>query len=367
MKRSFWCHAVLFLSALALIGCKDDTPPIVAKIRPVRTVIVTPKPIENDLQAIGDIRPRFETDLGFRVAGKLVSRLVDVGDEVAKGDLIARLDEQEFQTKIRSAKADVAAAQAAVSEAKSAEERSKDLLGKGFEARSAYDSALQKLQTATAKTTSAKAALSLAEDQLTYTELRADFDGIVTAVSAESGRVLAAGQTVVKLAKPHEKDAVFNIAESAFRDRKPNDHPAILVSLLSAPEITTEGVGRQISPIADPATRTYQVKVTLNNPPRQMRFGASVTGRLKQVTAPVIVLPGSALFDTQGKSAVWIYNKASSQVHLKTIVLARFGSDSIIVHEGLVAGDIVVTAGVNRLHEGQKVKLLSTTAAKAVK
>lgn len=367
MKRSFWCHAVLFLSALALVGCKDDAPPAVAKIRPVRTVVVTPKPIDDDRQAIGDIRPRFETELGFRVAGKLVSRLVDVGDEVAKNDLIARLDEQDFQTKIRSSKAGVAAAQAAMSEAKSAEKRSKDLLSKGFEARSAYDSALQKLQTATAKMTSVKAALSLAQDQLGYTELRADFDGIVTAVSAEPGRVLAAGQTVIKLAKPHEKDAVFNIAESAFRDRKPNEHPEINVSLLSAPDIKTEGIARQISPIADPETRTYQVKVTLHNPPRQMRFGASVVGRLKHVTAPVVVLPGSALFDTQGKSAVWIYDKSSSQVHLKTITIARYGSDSIIVHEGLVAGEIVVTAGVNRLREGQKVKLLPQAAAKAMK
>jgi RND family efflux transporter MFP subunit len=127
---------------------------------------------------------------------------------------------------------------------------------------------------------------------------------------------------------------------------------------LSNPDIVAEGVVREVSPIADPTTRTFQIKVTLNNPPEQMLFGASIRGRLKTVTAPVVVLPLSTLFDQAGKPAVWLFDTKTSTVKLKQVTLARIGRERIIISDGLVKGDIVVTAGVNRLHEGQKVRLL---------
>ena len=348
--------AAVAVCSMILAGC-GDAKPKVEEVRPVRTVVVDPKPIDDDRQAVGDIRPRQESDIGFRIAGKIVSRSVEVGVSVKKGDLLARLDDQDYQNKLKSADADVASALAVLNEAKGAEDRLRQLLSSGNTTRSNYDAALKNLRSAEAKLESARASLALAKDQLAYTELRADFDGIVTAVSAEPGQVVNTGQMVVKLALPNEKDAVFAIAESAFRDKKPDERPEIIVALLSNPSIKAEGVVREVSPVADQATRTYQVKVTLKPPHDQFRFGSSVIGRLKAVTAPVVVLPGAALFDKGGKPAVWVFTPATSSVALRPVVVSRYEADRVIIAEGLNKGDIVVTAGVNRLREGQKVRL----------
>jgi len=202
--------------------------------------------------------------------------------------------------------------------------------------------------------------LNLAQDQLKYAVLSADFDGIVTAVGAENGQVVNAGQMIVRLAKPDEVDAVFNISESAFRGRPENNQ--IVVNLLSNPEVETFGELREISPVADPKTRTFQVKVALGKPPPAMRFGSSVRGRLRETTAPVVVLPGSALSDKGGKPAVWVFDEANSEVKLTPISVSRFEKDRVVVGDGLTKGQIIVTAGVNRLREGQKVRLLDGAA-----
>ncbi len=330
-------------------------------VRPVRSMVVEPRSIDDDRQAVGEIRPRQESDLGFRVSGKVVSRAVDIGVTVKAGDLLARLEEQDFQNKLRAAEADLASAEAVLTEAAASEDRQTQLLAKGVTTRSNYDAALKNRRSAEAKLESTKAALSLASDQLKYTELRADFDGIVTGVGAEPGQVVNLGQMVVRLAKPDGVDAVFNIAESAFRDRKPEERPQIIVTLLSNPGIVSEGVVREVSPVADQTTRTYQVKVTLSNPPPAMRFGASVAGRLKEKTAAVVVLPGSALFDKDGKPAVWVYDKSTSEVALKPVTVARFEANRVVLSGGLDKGQIVVTAGVNRLRAGQKVRLAGET------
>lgn len=329
------------------------------EIRPVRTVIAEPKPIEDDRQAVGEIRPRQESDLGFRVSGKVVSRAVDVGVAVKTGESLARLDEQDLQNKLRSAEADVASAEAYLVEATANEDRQNQLLAKGVTTRTNYDAALRNKRSAEAKLESSKAALDLAKDQLKYAELKADFDGIVTATGAEPGQVVNVGQMVVRLAKPDGVDAVFNIAESAFREKGTDRRPEISVSLLSNPSISTIGTVREVSPVADATTRTYQVKVTLSDAPAAMRFGASVLGRLNEKTAPVVVLPGTALYDKEGKPAVWVVDQKSSQVALKAVTVARFEAERVIISDGLAAGDIVVTAGVNRLRMGQKVRLIT--------
>jgi len=345
------CAVLALLSA-----CKEDAPKGV-EIRPVRTEVVDPKPIDDDRQAVGEIKPRQESDIGFRISGKLISRAVDIGVSVKKGDLLARLDDTEYQARLRSAEAEISSAEAVLVEADAAEGRLRQLLASGTTTRANYDVAVKNQRGAQAKLESARASASLSRDQLGYTELRADFDGIVTSVAAEPGQVVNAGQMVVKLAKPDEKDGVFAIAESAFRGRPENERPEVIVSLLSNPGVFAEGVVREISPVADPATRTYLVKVTLRSPPEGMRFGSSVLGRLKTTTAPVVVLPGSALFDKGGKPAVWVYQAATTSVALKPVVVARYEADRVVISEGLAKGEVVVTAGVNRLREGQKVRL----------
>lgn len=353
--------ALLLLLPLVLAACGQEAPKQV-EVRPVRTVVVDPKSIDDDRQAIGEIKPRQESDLGFRVAGKLVSRAVDVGVSVKRGALLARIDDQDYVNKLRSAEADVTSAQAVLTEAQGAEGRLRQLLATGTTTRANYDAALKNLRSAEAKLESARAALALARDQVGYSELNADFDGIVTAVGAEPGQVVNVGQMVVRLAPPGDRDAVFAIAESAFRDRPAGERPEVVVTLLSSPGITADAVVREISPVADPATRTYQVKVALRDPPEQMRFGSSVVGRLKTTTAPVVVLPASALFDKGGKPAVWVFQAASGSVQLKPVVVARYETDRVVLSDGLAKGEVVVTAGVNRLREGQRVRLVEGAA-----
>ncbi|RWF71355.1 MAG: efflux RND transporter periplasmic adaptor subunit, partial [Mesorhizobium sp.] len=295
--------------------------------------------------------------LGFRLSGKLVQRTAAVGQMVRKGEVLARIEDQDYRNRLRSAEADVAAAQAVLVEATAAEARLRALLAKGFTTRASYDATLKNLRSAQAKLDSAKIGLEMASDQLAYTELHADFDGVVTATGADEGQLVNVGQMVVRIADPQARDAVFSIAEAVFSNRRSAGHPPeITVSLLSNPAISTSGVIHEVSPVADAATRTFQVKVSLRNAPNEMRFGSSVAGRVDESGAPVVVLPGSALFDKGGKPAVWIVG-ASSAVELKPVVIARYETERVVVSGGLAEGDVVVTAGVNRLREHEKVRI----------
>src|SRR6476659_1828859 len=250
----------------ALGGCKAEKAAL--DVRSTRTVIVEPKQIDADRQAVGEVRPRYESDLSFRVAGKVLVRSVDVGAIVRQGDTLATLDTQDFQNRLRSAEADVASAEAEVVETQGNEARKEKLLKDGFTPQATYDTALRNLRSAEARRASAKANLDLARDQLRYTELKADFDGVITAVGAEPGQNVNAGQMVVKLARPGDKDAVFNIAETSFTGQHPtSEHAEVSIWPLSNPELKIEGVAREISPIADSATRTYTDQVTRKNQP----------------------------------------------------------------------------------------------------
>jgi RND family efflux transporter MFP subunit len=344
---------------VALGACKAEKP--ASDVRSARTVIVDPKRIDTDRQAVGEVKPRYESDLSFRVAGKVLVRRVDVGAIVRRGDTLATLDTQDFQNRLRSAEADVGSAVAELVETQSNEARKGKLLKDGFTPQATYDSALRNLRSAEAKLTSAKANLDLTRDQLRYTELKADFDGVITAVGAEPGQNVNAGQMVVKLARPGDKDAVFNIAETSFTGQHPtSEHAEVSVWPLSNPELKIEGVAREISPIADSATRTYTVKVTLKNPPPQLRFGMSIGGRWSANSGPVVALPLSALFEQNGMPAVWVVDQRSGSVALRPVTVARYETDRVVIADGLAKGDVVVTAGANTLTQGQRVRVAQT-------
>ena len=350
---------ILLLTVLVVLaGCKPEDAP--TALRLVRTLVVDPKSIRQDRDVIGEVKPRYESDLSFRVAGKVLSRLVDVGVSVNQGDTLATLDTQDYRNRLRSAEADVRSAEAALIEAQGAEGRQAKLLKDGWATRATYDTVLRNLRTAEAKLAAARANLDLTRDQLAYTELKADFDGVITAVGAEPGQNVNAGQMVVKLARPDDRDGVFNIAETALTDVS-DAHPEVIVWPLSNANLTVEGVVREISPVADPATRTYTVKVTLKNPPPQVRFGMSIGGRLKGSAALAVALPLSAVFEKNGSPAVWVLDQQSSSLALRPIAVARYEAHTVVVGSGLAKGDVVVTAGVNTLTVGQKVRLAEAT------
>src|SRR3954464_1402174 len=226
---------ILLLTVLVvLVGCKpEDTP---AALQLVRTLVVDPKTIGEDRHAIGEVKPRYESDVSFRVTGKVLSRRVDVGAWVKQGDTLASLDTQDYQNRLRSAEADVSSAEAALVNAQGTEARQAKLLKDGWTPKATYDTALQNLQAAEARLKAAKANLDLTRDQLNYTTLKADFDGVIIAVGAEAGQNANAGQMVVKLARPDDKDGVFNIAETALTEIGPTQID-VVVWPLSNPEL----------------------------------------------------------------------------------------------------------------------------------
>jgi RND family efflux transporter MFP subunit len=345
---------------LALPACQKEEKAASQAVRPVRTVTVALQEGGENVSLTGEIQPRYQADLGFRVHGKILERPVDVGTQVRKDGLLARLDPQQYKQDLEVAKSEIAVAEAEVTRSQNQEYRQRELLKNGYTTQVQYDQALKTFKTAQAQLDAARARQIQASENLGYTELKSDNDGVITAIGVDPGQVVSAGQMVVRLAQPGEREAVFNIAEGAFKKR-PTD-PTVTVHLVSNPEIETAGKVRYISPQADPATRTYTVRVSLPEAPPQMRLGANVVGTVMLDQGQTVSIPGSALFQKDGKPAVWLVEKDST-VQLKPITVQRYQGDSVVVGDGLAQGDVVVTAGVQKLLPGQKVALMEASAA----
>src|ERR1700751_846336 len=247
--------ALILLSALA--ACHKEEKAASQSIRPVRTVTVELQEGGDNLSLTGEIHPLYQADLGFRVNGKVLERPVDVGTQVKTRDLLARLDPQQYRQDLEVAKADVAKANAEVTRSQAQEYRQRELLKNGHTTQVAYDQSLKTFKTAQAEVDAVRARQIQASENLGYTELRADNKGVTSHIGAQPGQVVSVGQMVVRLAQPGEREAVFNIAEGAFKKR-PTD-PTVKVHLVSNSEIEAAGKVRYISPQADPETRTYTV------------------------------------------------------------------------------------------------------------
>jgi RND family efflux transporter MFP subunit len=344
---------------LILTACQKEEKAAATVIRPVRTVTVAMQEGGETVSLTGEIQPRYQADIGFRVNGKILERPVDVGTQVKKGDLLARLDPQQYRQDFEVAKSEVAVADAEVTRSQAQEYRQRELLKNGFTTQVAYDQAIKTFKTAEARADAARARQVQASENLGYTDLKADNDGVITAVGADAGQVVSAGQMVVRLAQPGEREAVFNVAEGAFKNAQ--KEPTVEVNLVSNPEIKAAGKVRYVSPQADPTTRTYTVRISLPDAPPQMRLGASVVGSVILNQGQSVTLPGSALFQKDGQPAVWLVDKDGT-VQLKPITVQRYQDGSVIVGDGLKQGDVVVTAGIQKLLPGQKVRVLQASA-----
>ena len=341
----------------ALLGaCQEEKPAAEAPVRPVRTQLVEITDAKNPGSAVGEIKPRYEANIGFRIPGKLAARLVDVGQLVQKGEIIAKLDNTNEQTAVSIAEAEIKATQAELTDATGQEQRQRDLLTRGFTAQATFDAAARRFKLAQAKLESAQLTRTDAVERLSYTELRSENAGVVTAVGAQAGQVVATGQMVVRIARTDEKEAEFKVAERTLRGT-PLDIP-VVVTLLGDPTIKAMGRVREVATTADPVTRTFPVRVALSDPPDAMRFGATVQGRIVLEDKRIVQLPSSALFQSNNSPAVWVFDPASSTVKLRPVTILRYEIDHILVAEGLNEGDRVVTAGVQKLFPGMKVRLL---------
>lgn len=341
---------------LMLSACGPAEEARAPAARPVRTVTVSKHETGSTVTLTGRIEAQDEAALGFRIAGRVMERPVNVGDRVQPGQIIARLEPQNEINALRSAQANLAAAQAKLTQARNHFERQETLLGQGWTTRALFDEAQKARDTAQAQVDSAEAQLKSAHDLVSFTELKADAPGVVTVTGAEAGEVVQAGQMIVRLARQGGRDAVFDLPAQVLRSA-PSD-PVIAVNLADDARITARGRVREVAPQADPVTRTFEVKVGLVDPPEAMRLGATVTGRLIMDAVPVIEIPATALTQSDRKPAVWVVDPVSKTVSLRNVDVLRFDPAKVAVSQGLDAGEIVVTAGVQALHPGQTVRLL---------
>jgi membrane fusion protein, multidrug efflux system len=345
-----------FAALIALLAACHGKHETSADIRPVRTVVVGTGQYADNLVYTGEIRARHESDLGFQVAGKLIARPAEVGTPVTAGTVLAQLDPTDEKVALDSAQSAVSAAQAELARATSEEASYRRLLERGLTTRTTFIEQQTATKTAQSRLQQATSDLDLRRRQLGYTTLRADHVGVITRVSADVGTVLAQGQTVATLSQSSELDVVFDVADTqvdAVRNAK-----TVAAALLSARDQPLVAEVREISPSADPVTRTYRVKCTLPGQPSGWRLGLNVIVTLQaRQAAQGVRIPATALYDKDRESAVWIV-KDDQTIELRPIVVARYDTNSVEVSSGLRSGERIVTAGVHKLLVGQKVRLL---------
>jgi RND family efflux transporter MFP subunit len=343
---------------ILLSGCRGGEDDVKAEVRPVRAVTIESRDSSGKIALTGRVQSQSEVNQSFRLDGQLIERLVDIGDTVKSGQLIARLDSQNEESGLQSAQAQLIGAQVQLVDARNNYNRMRDLVVDNAVSRASYDHAEAVLKTAEAQLKSAQSQLALAQNRLGFTRLLSDAGGVVTARGAEPGEVVSAGRMIVQIAQTDARDAVFDVP-AQIKDVAAKNSP-VTVSLTSDPSVTASGRVREVSPRADPVTGTFLVRIRLLDAPPAMRLGSTVTGRLTLAAAPGIELPASALFRSSGKPAVWVVDSKSMKVSARNIDIRANNSTKVQVASGLNAGDVVVTAGVQALRPGQKVRLLET-------
>jgi RND family efflux transporter MFP subunit len=351
-------RSLLLLPAIALLvtGCEQKTKAKTVEARPVRTITATKGGTGEVVVLTGQISAENEASLAFRIGGRIIERTANVGDRVTPDQVLAKLDPQNELNALRSAQAALSAAEGRVVETSNTFDRQKTLLPQGFTTQALFDQAQQALRTAQSQVDNAEAQLQIAKDRVTYTQLKAGVTGSITARTAEAGEVVQAGQTIYQVARQDGRDAVFDVPAQVIRSA-PTD-PKVVVSLTDDPSITAMGRVRQVDPQADPITRTFRVRVSLIDPPPAMFLGATVKGRMELEATPGIAIPASALTRINDQPAVWLVDTANMTVSLHNVLVERFDPATVIVSHGLDGGEIVVTAGVQALHPGQKVRFL---------
>ncbi|MFJ4157782.1 efflux RND transporter periplasmic adaptor subunit [Pseudomonas sp. NPDC089752] len=334
-----------------LSGCgKEELPEVMPRVGVVQ---VQPTDFAARVTLTGDVQARVQTDLSFRVGGKIISRSVDVGDHVKANQVLARLDPKDLQNNVDSAKAEVFAAQARVTQTSAAFVRQQKLLPKGYTSQSEYDSAEAALRSNQSALKAAQAQLANAKEQLSYTALVSEADGVITERQAEVGQVVQATMPIFSLARDGDRDAVFNVYESLLV--APPSDAGVIVSLLDDPKVQAQGFVREVTPTVSAESGTVQVKVALRNVPPAMQLGSPVTATANAQGRPSIELPWAALTKALHEPAVWVVGEGD-KVELRKVQVTRYLTGKVVIAQGIKGGETVVVAGGQLLHPGMQVE-----------
>ena len=331
-------------------------------VRPVRYTTVGVQTIGDDTQLPGEIRPRHEQRYGFRVGGKIAQRLVDVGQEVKAGQALAVLDAQDIQPAIDSQSAQLEVARADLALQESELKRQQALRDQGFVSTAALERQQASTEAARARLNAAKAQLANAQNGRDFQTLRADRNGVVMAIDADAGSVVAAGQSVARVAQLGEKELVINVPERAVGTiRKAT---GFVVTLDAVADKTYQATLRELAPVADPASRTYAARLAVTGADAAMQLGMSASVQINLANNSALVVPNSALYTRDDHTQVWLIHSTGEgkdtrySVKPITVELGASTANGVVIRTGLKAGDRVVTAGANLLLTGQPVKLL---------
>lgn len=363
MPKRMWLLVVVGILALSggaggvalQTGVRSPSPPAPVPVpQAVRVQEVMSEAATSGQTYTGVVRARYETDLAFRVGAKITTRHVEVGQRVSAGAVLFRLDPTDYRLAVKAAEADLTAAEAEAVQATAEDARVTRLRRTGAVSLSETDKIRSAWDTAVGRRNRAREALTLARNRLSYCELTADADGVITALPAEAGQVVAEGQVVARLARDGEREAVISLPENqAVAARS----ASAAVTLWAAPGGSYSAVLRELSPTADPVTRTYQARFTIQNPGPKVALGMTATVHLAPAdSAHGYVLPLSSLLRTGDRPAVWIVDRRTGAITLTPVEVREYRQETVVLSGGVKSGQLVVTAGVQKLDAGLMVR-----------
>lgn len=348
-------HALLCTLVIAsgfLVGCKEpesEAPP------PRPTLVVQPQPAELRVQSYsGEVHARYEPELAFRIAGKVTRRMVEAGDRVSKGQPLAELDPADVRLQLEASRARVSATQADQQLAKTERDRYKTLLDRQMISSSQYDTADNNYRSANARLKQARADFEVANNQATYSVLRAPQAGVIAQRAVEVGQVVAAGQTVFLLAADGEREVLISLPETVINQITTGQ--PVDVQLWSRPDKRLAGIVRELSPAADPQSRTFAARISLTDRDADVEIGQSARVFIQNQHDVPLSVPLSAVTAEKAQSFVWVVDKQTLKVNRKPVQVGSFRRNQASILDGLDSNDWVVAAGVHMLLEGQSVQ-----------
>jgi RND family efflux transporter MFP subunit len=355
MIRKFGLAGIALAGLLIASGCTEEKQETVEVIRPVKVVEIAHTSAIRELQFSGSVKSRSEMPLGFRIAGKVTERLADIGDRVKPGDVLARIDPTDYRLAVNSAAASLDAAEKAVATADLVLRRAEALFAKNAMPKAQVEQAQLAYDQAESNRIAAASALDQAKNQLSYADLKSDREGIVSAVGADAGQVVAAGTPVVTVVADDEKEVQIAVPENDIAEFKPGK--PVKVSFWSDAELVLDGKVREVSASADPQSRTFSVRVSLPaNDSVLIGMTATVAANVGAADDGVTV-PLAALAEQSGDKIVWTVDRDAATVHARPVKVSDFTDNGVGVTEGLAPGDLVVSAGTQFMRENLKVKL----------